>query len=137
MPTECKRRMKKLFEIWHPWRYMGFRVSLMNQLWTKVDGIYYRYESWEITFIENVQTKNGSVALLWWNAKCNVNPLLSYFERCTLAYLHLHFVFRQSKAMLQIYYKSRLYYRYDVEEYFQNDLCHYEYSNELSFWAVP
>ena len=71
-----------------------------------------RYESWEITFIENVQTKNGSVTLLWRNAKCNVNHWLSYFEQCALACLHLHFAFRQSKAMLQIYYKSRLYYRY-------------------------
>ena len=48
----------------------------------------------------------GSIALLWWNAKCNVNPGLIYFERWALtcarlfANLHLHFAFRQSKATL-------------------------------------
>ena len=31
----------------------------------------------------------GSVALLWRNAKRNVNPGLSYFERCSLACLHI------------------------------------------------
>ena len=47
---------------------------------------------------------NGSVALLLRNAKCNVNPGLSHFERCVLACtglladLHLHFSFRQIKA---------------------------------------
>ena len=52
-----------------------------------------------------------SIALLWRNAKHNVNPGLSYFERCSLAcvrlsanlHLHLHFaLFRQSKATLPI-----------------------------------
>ena len=48
----------------------------------------------------------GSVALLWQNVKCNVNPRLSHFEGCAsasarlLANLHLHFVFCQSKATL-------------------------------------
>ena len=48
----------------------------------------------------------GSVALLWQNAKCNVNPGLSHFECCVLACahllanLHLHFAFGQSKATL-------------------------------------
>ena len=44
----------------------------------------------------------GSVALLWQNAKRNVNPGLSYFKQCPLAllakHLRLHFAFRQSKA---------------------------------------
>ena len=39
------------------------------------------------------------------NAKCNVNPGLSHFERCALACArllakHLRFAFRQSKATL-------------------------------------
>ena len=40
------------------------------------------------------------------NAKCNVNPGLSYFEQCSIAWacllasLHLYFAFRQSKATL-------------------------------------
>ena len=39
----------------------------------------------------------GSVALLWRNAKCNVNPGLSHFEQCAL-HFHLHFAFYKSKA---------------------------------------
>ena len=31
----------------------------------------------------------GSVALLWWNAKCNVNPGLSYFKLYLLACVRL------------------------------------------------
>ena len=58
----------------------------------------------------------GSVALLWRNIKCNVNPGLSYFERymvaCAgfLANLHLHFTFcqsRQSKATLAWFWVTR------------------------------
>ena len=58
----------------------------------------------------------GSVALLWRNIKCNVNPGLSYFERymvaCAgfLANLHLHFTFcqsRQSKATLPWFWVTR------------------------------
>ena len=52
------------------------------------------------------QILNGSVALLWRNAKCDVKLGLSYFEQCSLAcmcllvnlHLRLHFAFRQSKA---------------------------------------
>ena len=50
----------------------------------------------------------GSVALLWQNAKCNVNPGLSYFERCALASTHLlanfhfHFAFCQSKTTTEV-----------------------------------
>ena len=64
MPTECRRRrMKKLFEIWHPWRYMGFRVSLMNQLSTKVDGrdILDKKTEKSPLYIENVHYKNTIV----------------------------------------------------------------------------
>ena len=50
----------------------------------------------------------GSVALHWQNAKHNVNPGLSCFERCLLAcarlianlHLYLHFAFCQRKATL-------------------------------------
>ena len=51
--------------------------------------------SWEkcicnrISEILNFWLPNGPVALLWQNAKCNVNPRLSYFEQCMLAYAHL------------------------------------------------
>ena len=40
-------------------------------------------------FLLIVQRYYGSVALLWRNAKRNVNPGLSYFERCSLACLHI------------------------------------------------
>ena len=47
---------------------------------------------------------NGSVALLWRNSKYNVNPGLSYFERCLLACARLlaNLHFRQSKAWLPL-----------------------------------
>ena len=55
-----------------------------------------------------------SVALLWWNAKHNVNPGLSYFERymvaCAGFLANLHFTFcqsRQSKATLPWFWVTR------------------------------
>ena len=62
-----------------------------------------RFLSWPRTlYFWRVQRYYGSVALLWRNAKRNVNPGLSYFERCSLACLRilanlrLHFAICQS-----------------------------------------
>ena len=67
---------------------------LMISSWEK--RIYNR--TWEIL---NFWLLN---ALLWQNAKCNVNPGLSHFEQrtlaCTRLLANLHFVFCQSKATL-------------------------------------
>ena len=75
---------------------------LFNKIWTS-NYVLYTYVL-QIAFI-------GSVALLWRNAKCDINPGLSYFKRCSLACTHLlanlhlclHFTFCQSKAMLPLW----------------------------------
>ena len=76
---------------------------------------------------------------LWKMCKQKMGLLLYFDETLDLVilslltYIYILCFIKVKQCCKYIYYKSRLYYRYDVEEYFQNDLCHYEYSNELSF----
>ena len=74
--------------------------GVVHEKWCKWKSYYQGFFDWiKITDF-------GSVALIWRNTKCNVNPGLSHFEQCTLIcmrvlanfHLHLHFAFCQSKA---------------------------------------
>ena len=72
----------------------------------------------------------GFVALLWRKAKHNVNPGLSYLERCSLACmrllanLHLHFAIRQSKATLPFRIKIDLI--FELPSFVCLSICHLE-----------
>ena len=69
--------------------------------------------------------KIGSVALLWRNAKCNINPGLSHFDQCALACAHLlakhfRFVFCQNQ-----HYHYLLFSEYSKTFFKQN--CKFEF----------
>ena len=82
--------------------------SAFLTVWSKFKNVRCLYSliwnNLEIWWEKNVFGGNGSVALLWRNAKRNVNPGLRYFEQCLLACARLlaNLHFRQSKAKLPL-----------------------------------
>ena len=89
----------------------------------------------DLIYLNDNTYQIGSVALLWRNTKCNVNPGLSHFERCTLAcarlieiyiYIYiLHFV------NVKQHYHSTIYYIY---RYITTLLCTYFKLHFYQFW---
>ena len=78
----------RLFSYW-------ITTKFMHWFWSLRFDKYFFFSLPAICQIKEI----GSVALLWWNAKHNVNPGLSFFELCWLACaclvanLNLHFAF--------------------------------------------